>query len=65
MEAKLAENCKQHVDFVRGRESLYVNPLTHPRVPYSGEGESTDPHYCFKNVPYDSSWDRLYVMCSI
>lgn len=30
-----------------------------------GKGEFTDPCYCFKNMPYNSSWDRLYVMCSV
>lgn len=65
MEVRWAENHKQHVDFVRGRDGSYINLLTRPGAPYDGEGEFTDPCYCFKKMPYDSSWDRLYVMCSI
>lgn len=52
VEARWAENHEQHVDFVRVKE---INLLRHPRVPYDGEGESTDPCYCLKNTPYDSS----------
>ena len=65
MEARQAEHHKQRVDFVRGRESSYINLLMRPRAPYSEEGEFTDPCCCVRKMPHDSSWGRLYLTFSV